>query len=71
MLESRGRSRGADRRAAVLSASGGCTDEELGLPVDSMLPGQPLGSTSSARKEGKFEVNGIGEDVSEKQQVGF
>lgn len=69
MLERRGRARGADRRAAVLGTLGGCTDEELALLVDLML--HPLGSISSARREEIFDVNVIGDGVSEKQQIGF
>lgn len=69
MLEKKGRSRGADRRAAVLGALGRCTDEELGLLVDLML--YPLGSTSAARREGPFAVVVVDSMVSEKQQTGF
>jgi len=37
MLEKKGRSRGGDRRATVLTAMAGCTDQELSLLVDLML----------------------------------
>jgi U3 small nucleolar RNA-associated protein 20 len=69
MLEKRGRSRGADRRAAVLGTLGGCTNKELGLLVDLML--QPLGSTCTARREQPFTVVMVDPGVSDKQQIGF
>lgn len=69
MLERRGRSNGADRRAAVLSALASCTEEELGLLVDLML--QPLNSNSSARQTCPFALVSVGPDVTERQQVGF
>ena len=40
LLEKKGRTRGADRRAAVLSSLAGWSDEELTLLVNLML--QPL-----------------------------
>src|ERR1700683_2440821 len=69
MLEKRGRSRGADRRAAVLGTLGGCTGEELELLVDLML--RPMESNSSARREGGFTIRVVPLGVSEKQQVGY
>lgn len=69
MLEKRGRTRGADRRAAVLSALGGCTAEELGLLVDLML--HPLKSNSLTRHEGPFVLEAVDPTVSDKQQTGF
>ncbi|KAF8058584.1 armadillo-type protein [Lyophyllum atratum] len=71
MLEKKGRSRGADRRAAVLGALGGCTEEELRLLVDLML--LPLGSDSNARQEGPFVLGGVGGGVGvgDKQGSGF
>ncbi|KAG5633772.1 hypothetical protein H0H81_005384, partial [Sphagnurus paluster] len=69
MLERKGRSRGADRRAAVLSALGGCTEEELGLLVDLML--RPLKSDSKARQNHPFVLGAVDAAVSEKQQSGF
>jgi U3 small nucleolar RNA-associated protein 20 len=60
MLEKKARSRGADRRAAVLSSLAACTDQELALLVELMLqsdgPGGQVGPLS---------------EMSEKQQVGF
>jgi len=69
MLEKKGQSRGADRRAAVLGTLGGCTDEELGLLVDLML--RPMGSESSARRQGEFAIRSVSADISDKQQVGY
>lgn len=71
MLERRGRARGADRRAAVLTALAGCTDEELGLLVDLML--KPLGSHKDARHdhEGGFVVGTVPDSVTDKQVVGY
>lgn len=69
MLEKRGRSRGADRRAAVLGTLGGCTDAELGLLVDLML--RPMQSHSLARRDGDFALRPVPAGVSEKQQIGF
>lgn len=68
MLERRGRNRGADRRAAVLSTLAGCTDAELSLLVDLML--QPIRGERMA-SEGAFKIVPVLEEVSEKQQVGF
>jgi U3 small nucleolar RNA-associated protein 20 len=69
MLEKRGRSRGVDRRAAILGALGGCTDQELELLVDLML--RPMESDSSARREGEFGLRAVPAIISEKQQVGY
>ncbi|KAJ7494716.1 armadillo-type protein [Mycena galericulata] len=69
MLEKKGRSRGADRRAAVLGVLGGCTDEELGLVVDLML--RSLKSDSTTRQQQPFSVCDVPAEVSEKQQIGF
>ena len=49
MLEKKGRSRAADRRAAVLGMLGGCTDEELGMFVELLL--RPMGSSSSVYRD--------------------
>ncbi|KAH9924569.1 armadillo-type protein [Fomitopsis serialis] len=68
MLERRGRARGADRRAAVLSAFGGCQDEELYLLVELML--QPI-MPDGTRKTDPFVIQSIPPEVSEKQQIGF
>ena len=62
------RSRGADRRAAILSTLAGCTDEELPLLVDLML--EPIRGVRSVQ-EGTFKITLVSEGVSEKQQVGF
>ncbi|EKM83155.1 hypothetical protein AGABI1DRAFT_118514 [Agaricus bisporus var. burnettii JB137-S8] len=73
MLERRGRARGADRRAAVLTTLSGCSDEELGLLVDLML--KPLGSHKLARHEdgveGRFVVQELPKEVMDKQVVGY
>ncbi|KAI0364814.1 hypothetical protein BV20DRAFT_955431 [Pilatotrama ljubarskyi] len=68
MLEKKGRTRGADRRAAILSTLAGCTDEELPLLVDLML--QPIRGDRPAQ-DGDFTICPVPADVSEKQQVGF
>ncbi|TFY61376.1 hypothetical protein EVJ58_g4545 [Rhodofomes roseus] len=68
MLERRGRARGADRRAAVLSAFGGCRDEELHLLVELML--QPI-MPNTARQTDPFAIQPVPSEVSEKQQIGY
>ncbi|KAJ6513279.1 hypothetical protein C8R45DRAFT_857772 [Mycena sanguinolenta] len=69
MLEKRNRSRGHDRRAAILGVLAGCTDEELGLLVDLML--RSLKSDKTARQEQPFSIQDVPADVPEKQQIGF
>ena len=80
MLEKKGRGRGsggggADRRVAVLSAFGACSEKELGLLVDLML--RPFGwdhtSPASGVRDGfQLEVVDISDDTaSEKQFIGF
>ncbi|KAF8623398.1 hypothetical protein AX17_007436 [Amanita inopinata Kibby_2008] len=77
MLEKRGRTRSADRRAAVLAALAGCTDEELGLLVELML--KPLGADGISEAhntpvdwDGAPKLAAIAmTDVSEKLQTGF
>ncbi|KAI0045527.1 hypothetical protein FA95DRAFT_1561038 [Auriscalpium vulgare] len=69
MRERKGRSRGADRRAAVLSALGGCTDEELNLLVELML--QPVLPQALDVSSGSFNILPVSDDASSKQQVGF
>ncbi|KAF9461849.1 armadillo-type protein [Collybia nuda] len=69
MLEKRGRTRGADRRAAILGTLAGCTDKELGLLVDLML--RPLNSSSTSRQDQTFIVCAVESSVSDKQQTGF
>ncbi|KAI0705265.1 armadillo-type protein [Cerioporus squamosus] len=70
MLERKGRTRGADRRAAILSSLAGCSDDELTLLVDLML--QPIRKERPSPREGEpFSIYPVPDDVSEKQQVGF
>ncbi|TFK26306.1 U3 snoRNP protein Utp20 [Coprinopsis marcescibilis] len=72
MLEKRGRSRGADRRAAVLSALASCTEEELGLLIDLML--QPLGLDRNAHRETEtsgFHLHQFSSNVGDTQMLGF
>ncbi|KAG1774596.1 hypothetical protein EV702DRAFT_1123142 [Suillus placidus] len=69
MLEKKGRSRGSDRRAAVLTALAGCTDEELYLLVDLML--KPMQSDSHDRQDKLFSLRPISPDISLKQQSGY
>ncbi|KAG1832880.1 armadillo-type protein [Suillus subalutaceus] len=69
MLEKKGRSRGSDRRAAVLTALAGCTDEELHLLVDLML--KPMQSDSHAHQDNLFSPRPISPDISLKQQSGY
>ncbi|KAG1739895.1 down-regulated in metastasis-domain-containing protein [Suillus paluster] len=68
-LERKGRSRGSNRRAAVLTASAGCTDQELSLLVDLML--KPMQSDSHACQDDMFSLCNIFSDVSLKQQSGY
>jgi U3 small nucleolar RNA-associated protein 20 len=69
MLEKKGRSRGADRRAAILGALAGCTDEELGLVVDLML--WSFKGDRTSHQEQPFSIHEVSADISEKQQIGF
>ncbi|KIM44053.1 hypothetical protein M413DRAFT_17908 [Hebeloma cylindrosporum] len=80
MLEKKGRGRGsggggADRRAAVLSAFGACSEKELGLLVDLML--RPFGwdrnAAASGLKDGfQLELVDTSDDnASEKHFIGF
>ncbi|KAJ8592088.1 DRIM-domain-containing protein, partial [Rhizopogon salebrosus TDB-379] len=69
MLEKKGRSRGGDRRAAVLIALAGCADQELSLFVDLML--NPMESGSAARQDGPFSLHQVSSNVSFKQQTGY
>ncbi|OCH91059.1 hypothetical protein OBBRIDRAFT_887230 [Obba rivulosa] len=69
MLERRGRSRGADRRAAVLAALSGCTDDELQLLVDLML--RPINKDVRIEVDGEYSIRTMSIGVSEKQQIGF
>ena len=68
MLEKRGRARGADRRAAILTALASCDDEELGLLIELMLKPLGLDRTSSITADSvKVDLDML----SEKQQTGF
>ncbi|OAX32581.1 hypothetical protein K503DRAFT_870071, partial [Rhizopogon vinicolor AM-OR11-026] len=69
MLEKKGRSRGSDRRAAVLTAMAGCTDQELSLLVDLML--NPMQSESAARQGDIFSLHHVSSNVLLKQQTGY
>ncbi|KAJ8593562.1 hypothetical protein M405DRAFT_858856 [Rhizopogon salebrosus TDB-379] len=69
MLEKKGRSRGGDRRAAVLTALAGCADQELSLLVDLML--NPMESGSATRQDGLFSLYQVSSNVSFKQQTGY
>jgi U3 small nucleolar RNA-associated protein 20 len=62
MLGEKGRSRGGDRRAAVLTALARCADQELSLLVDLML--NPMESSSAARQDGLFLLHQVSSNVS-------
>ncbi|KAJ4487801.1 armadillo-type protein [Lentinula aciculospora] len=68
MLEKKGRSRGADRRSAVLTALAGCTDDELALLVDLML--RPLTEVQGLKQGGPV-IQRTSTEVSDRQSVGF
>ncbi|KAF9222298.1 hypothetical protein BS17DRAFT_735750 [Gyrodon lividus] len=69
MLERKGRTKGGDRRAAVLGALAVCSEDELRLLVDLML--KPMRSSSREWQDGGFALVEIAPSVSPKQQVGF
>ncbi|KAG6382181.1 armadillo-type protein [Boletus reticuloceps] len=69
MLEKKGRTKGGDRRVAVLSALAVCNEDELGLLVDLML--KPMGLSSLTWQEERFVLTDMPSSVSPKQQVGF
>ncbi|CAL1711913.1 unnamed protein product [Somion occarium] len=69
MLEKRGRSRGSDRRAAVLTALAGCTDAELTTLVDLML--KPVNKGREPHIEAEYVTHSIPSEVTDKQLVGF
>lgn len=69
MLEKRGRTRGADRRAAVLTALASCTDDELQQLVDLML--RPLKADVLRDESEEYQMRPVSPDVSDSQQVGF
>ncbi|KAF9060675.1 armadillo-type protein [Rhodocollybia butyracea] len=68
MLEKKGRSRGADRRSAVLSSLAGCTDDELSLLVDLML--RPL-MAGQDMKAGSVIIQRTSSEASDRQLIGF
>ncbi|KAJ8593571.1 hypothetical protein M405DRAFT_810784 [Rhizopogon salebrosus TDB-379] len=69
MLEEKGRSRGGDRRAAVLIALARCADQEPSLLVDLML--NPMESSSAAGQDGLFLLHQVSSNVSFKRQSGY
>ncbi|KAK7691383.1 hypothetical protein QCA50_004782 [Cerrena zonata] len=69
MLEKKGRSRGADRRAAILTALAGCTDLELTSLVDLML--RPINKDRQPQPQGSYTVQALPSEVTDKQLVGF
>jgi U3 small nucleolar RNA-associated protein 20 len=68
MLEKRARGRGADRRSAVLTVLGGCTDSELGLLVELML--KPLERVAVTERQEVGDAPSAN-DTSDKQRIGF
>ncbi|KAI0343436.1 hypothetical protein BDW22DRAFT_1328530 [Trametopsis cervina] len=80
MLEKKGKSRskgGLDRRAAVLSAFAGCTNDELNTLVDLMLGPilsqreNAAGSQEPSDFGKEYQIKAIPDTVSDKQLVGF
>lgn len=71
MIERKGRARGADRRAAVLTALAGCTDDELGLLVDLMLKSLGLDRLLGVDQKDVFLIRKLPEGMSNKQVVGY
>lgn len=73
MIERKGRARGADRRAAVLTALAGCTDDELGLLVDLMLKSLGLDRPVDVDQKdgGVFLIRKLPEGTSNKQIFGY
>lgn len=70
MLERKGRGHGMSKRAALLGALGGCSDEELTLLVDLMTA--PFKDLAGLVDEGGvWRQTKMSEAPSEKQQVGF
>ncbi|KAJ8582180.1 hypothetical protein M405DRAFT_831109 [Rhizopogon salebrosus TDB-379] len=65
----KGRSRGGDRRAAVLTALARCADHEPSLLMDLML--NPMESSSAARQDGLFLLHQVSSNVSFKRQSGY
>ncbi|KAJ3744880.1 armadillo-type protein [Lentinula detonsa] len=68
MLEKKGRSRGADRRSAVLTALAGCTNDELELLIDLML--RPL-TEGQGLKQGGAIIQRTSSEALDRQLVGF
>ncbi|KAJ3935001.1 MAG: armadillo-type protein [Lentinula lateritia] len=68
MLEKKGRSRGADRRSAVLTALAGCTNDELALLIDLML--RPL-TEGQGLKRGGAIIQRTSTEALDRQLVGF
>ncbi|KAJ3868344.1 armadillo-type protein [Lentinula novae-zelandiae] len=68
MLEKKGRSRGADRRSAVLTALAGCTNDELALLIDLML--RPL-TEGQGLKQGGAIIQRTSTEALDRQLVGF
>ncbi|KIK59622.1 hypothetical protein GYMLUDRAFT_74500 [Collybiopsis luxurians FD-317 M1] len=68
MPEKKGRSRGADRRSAVLTALAGCTNDELRLLVDLML--RPL-IEGQGLKPGSAIIQRTSNEALDRQLVGF
>ncbi|KAF5354672.1 hypothetical protein D9756_005618 [Leucocoprinus leucothites] len=71
MVERRGRARGGDRRAAVLAALAGCTDDELGLLVDLMLKSLGLDRHAHQKDNSVFSISEVPGGVTDKQMVGY
>lgn len=73
MIERKGRARGADRRAAVLTTLAGCTDDELGLLVDLMLKSLGLNRLVDMDQKdgGVFLIRELPLGTSNKQIVGY
>ncbi|KAA1470494.1 hypothetical protein DENSPDRAFT_774855 [Dentipellis sp. KUC8613] len=69
MMDRKARSKGGDRRAAVIHALAGCTDEELSLLVELML--SPVLPGLQGFEGAEYTARQIPEDVSEKQRIGF
>ncbi|KAJ3554433.1 hypothetical protein NM688_g3115 [Phlebia brevispora] len=69
MLERHGRTRGADRRTAVLTALAGCTNDELCLLADLMLG--PINKERGVLEGLAYTPRPIPDSVSDKQLVGF
>ncbi|KAJ3843214.1 hypothetical protein F5878DRAFT_721627 [Lentinula raphanica] len=69
MLEKKGRSRGADRRSAVLTTLGGCSSDELELLVDLML--RPITEGHGLRQGQDTFIQRTSSEASNRQLVGY